>query len=125
MNIMNSTIVVRDMRIYAYHGALEHERRVGAEYLVSLEAVVDVAHAMHNDQLADTLNYALLFQWVKEEMAQPSNLLEHVAYRIAKRVEEGTSLVKTLKVTIQKTHPPISGFDADGVLFVATFTFDR
>ena len=82
IRLKSSTIELKDVRLYAYHGVLEQERRVGGEYSVSLRVHYNISKAMESDDVNDTLNYALLLDIIKEEMAQPSDLLEHVAGRI-------------------------------------------
>ena len=77
-----STIELKDVRLYAFHGVLEQERRVGGDYSVSLRVHYNICKAMETDDVNDTLNYAHLLDIIKQEMAVPSNLLEHVAGRI-------------------------------------------
>lgn len=101
------------MRFYAYHGVMEQERRVGGEYLVSLDVEVDLSRAVVSDNVADTVNYAALYDVVAQEMAKPSQLLEHVAGRIAQHVLEGFPLVKGLSIRLTKCNPPM-GADCRG-----------
>ena len=86
MKITQGSILLHDMRFYAYHGVMEQERRVGGEYLVSLQVEADLSGAVMSDAVVDTVNYAELYDVVRQEMAQPSQLLEHVAGRIGQRV---------------------------------------
>jgi dihydroneopterin aldolase len=106
-------IFVRNLRIYAYHGVMPQERRVGGEFSVSLRVAVDMTKASLSDQVEDTVSYADLKEVVKEEMAQPSSLLEHVAGRIARRVCSEFPSVGEVEVEIVKLNPPM-GADCDG-----------
>ena len=101
------------MRFYAYHGVMEQERRVGGEYLVSLSVEADLSRPMVSDDVADTINYAALYEVVAREMDQPSKLLEHVAGRIAQRVLADFPLVDALSIRITKCNPPM-GADSKG-----------
>ncbi len=101
------------MRFYAYHGVMEQERRVGGEYLVSLSVEAGLSRAVISDSVDDTVNYAALYEVVAREMAQPSQLLEHVAGRIGSRVLEAFPLVEALSVRITKCNPPM-GADSKG-----------
>ena len=105
--------MLNDLRFYAYHGVLPQERRVGGEYSLSLRVETDLSAAMENDQLEATLNYAELYEVVKREMQVPSNLLEHVAGRIAKAVMETFPQVSGLELTVVKLNPPM-GADSQG-----------
>ena len=49
MKITQSSIRLHDMRFYAYHGVMEQERRVGGEYLVSLQVETDLSRAVNSD----------------------------------------------------------------------------
>jgi dihydroneopterin aldolase len=60
-----------------------------------------------------TLDYGVLYQIVKEEMAQVSQLVENVAGRIANRVFNTFPEVTMLDLKITKLNPPIGG-DCEG-----------
>ena len=113
MKITQSSIRLHDMRFYAYHGVMEQERRVGGEYLVSLQVETDLSRAVNSDSVADTVNYAQLYEVVKREMAEPSQLLEHVAGRIGQRVLDHFQQVTALTVRVTKCNPPM-GADCKG-----------
>ncbi len=104
---VESSIFVRDLRLYAYHGVMAQERRVGGWFLVSLRVHYNIMRAMRSDDVADTLNYATLCELVKREMSVPSNLLEHVAGRIAQSVLDAFPLVCKVDLTITKENPPM------------------
>lgn len=113
MTITQGSIRLQDMRFYAYHGVMEQERRVGGEYLVSLQVEADLSGAVMSDAVADTVNYAELYDVVRQEMAQPSQLLEHVAGRIGQRVLDEFPQVTALTVRVTKCNPPM-GADCKG-----------
>ena len=102
-----------DMRFYACHGVMEQERRVGGDYSVTLTVEVDLADAARTDDVADTVNYAELYAVVEQEMAVPSQLLEHVAARIGRRVLEAFDKVTAATVRVTKLNPPM-GADCKG-----------
>ncbi|MBQ7424411.1 MAG: dihydroneopterin aldolase, partial [Prevotella sp.] len=58
-------------------------------------------------------NYAALYHIIEEEMAQPSNLLEHVVGRIGKRIFREFVAVDAVDLTITKVNPPM-GADCSG-----------
>lgn len=100
-------ISLNDIRLFAYHGVDPQETHVGAWFRTSLEADVDCPMACTTDNLDDTVNYAEMAAIVKAEMATPSKLLEHVAYRIARKLLDTFPQIKALKVTVVKENPPI------------------
>ena len=107
MRIAASHIRLDDMRFYAYHGVMEQERQVGGYYLVSLDVEADLTAAVRTDDVADTVNYAELFELVKSEMAIPSKLLEHVAGRIGQRTLEQFDKIMSLTIRVTKENPPM------------------
>lgn len=113
MILKESTISLNDVRLYAFHGVMEQERRVGGEYSVSLRVHYNIGKAMETDKVTDTLNYAELLEVVKREMAKPSNLLEHVAGRIGQAVFSTFPLVEAMELTVTKLNPPM-GADCAG-----------
>ena len=92
---------------------MPQERKVGADFTVSLRVGADLSRAVESDAVEDTLNYATLFEVVKQEMAIPSQLLEHVAGRIGKAVFNRFPQVETVEVVLTKVNPPM-GADCQG-----------
>ena len=121
MRIAASHIRLDDMRFYAYHGVMEQERRVGGYYLVSLAVETDLTKAARTDDVADTINYAELFELVKSEMAIPSKLLEHVAGRIGQHAMKRFERIMALTVKVTKENPPM-GADCKGASVELTMT---
>lgn len=107
MRKVQSSIFIRDLRLYAYHGVMPQERTVGGWFIVSLRVHYNIIRAMETDNVSDTLNYADLCGLVRKEMEQPSNLLEHVAGSIAQAVIDSCSHVEAVDVTLTKENPPM------------------
>ena len=57
MKINNSTIFLKDIRCYAYHG-VPQENLIGNEYVIDLKLKVDISKAAQTDEVTDTVNYA-------------------------------------------------------------------
>ncbi len=113
MRIKESYIYLRDVRFHAFHGVMPQERKVGADFAVSIRVAADVTRAVETDAVEDTLNYALLYDVVKREMEIPSKLLEHVAGRIGRAVMEKFPVVSSVDVRLTKINPPM-GADSKG-----------
>ncbi len=106
---MNTTIHLRRMEFFAYHGCRPEERLTGNYFYVDISVVADVSKAIHSDKLEDTVNYQLIYDIVKREMAQPANLLEHLAGRIAGVLREELKQVEHVTVSVAKNNPPLGG----------------
>ena len=114
MRLIHSYIVLREVRFHAFHGVMPQERKVGADFTVSLRVGLDLSRPVESDAVEDTLNYATLYEVVKQEMAVPSQLLEHVAGRIGKAVFSRFPQVESADVVLTKLNPPM-GADCEGV----------
>lgn len=124
MKLMSSKIYLRNVRFHAFHGVLPQEGIVGNDYLVNLVLDYDFSSAMKTDDLQGTLNYAEVYQKVREEMAVPSKLLEHVAGRIAHRLFSNFPEIQKLQLSITKVNPPM-GADSDGAGVEVVLTNDK
>lgn len=103
------TIKIKNIKIFAYHGCLDEEGKIGSDYRVDLTVKGDLSHSAKTDALADTIDYVHLNKIVKEEMAVRSKLLETVAERIINRTLKELLLVQKVKVSVSKINPPIGG----------------
>jgi dihydroneopterin aldolase len=104
-----STIRLKNIKIFAFHGCLVEEEKIGSDYLVNLSVNANLEHAAKTDELKDTVDYVHLQKIVKQEMAIRSKLLEHVGQRIINTIFKEILLVNTVKVTVSKLNPPIGG----------------
>ena len=120
MKAPDMDIHLTGLQLYAYHGVLPQENRIGAEYTLNLRLKTDFSHAAENDCLEGTVNYAEVFKAVKEEMNIPSLLLEHVIRRIASRLLNDFPAVSEVRITLDKQNPPM-GADCKEVGVEATF----
>ena len=103
------TIKVENIRVFAYHGCLKEESKIGSDYRVDLEVKANLKKSSETDDLKDTVDYVLLNKIVKEEMAIASKLLETVAQRILKRVLSESDMVQKATISVSKLNPPIGG----------------
>src|SRR5690606_4898605 len=102
-------IKLENIRVFANHGCLTEETKIGSDYRVDLEIKANLETSATTDNLSDTVDYVLLNRIVKEEMSVPSDLLETVAKRIITRVLNELLLVEKVTVSVSKINPPIGG----------------
>ena len=112
-------IKVENIRVFAHHGCLKEETKIGSDYRVDVEVKANLKTSAKTDKLSDTVDYVLLNKIVMEEMQQPSKLLETVAKRILKRIFNEENLVKKATVSVSKLNPPIGG-DVESVTIKMT-----
>lgn len=115
--VRDTYIILSDVHFYAHHGLMPQERTVGANFTLQIRLrITPPTQAMQLDQLSDTVNYARVYELLKNEMRQASNLLEHIAYRISKAIYHEFPSVQGIELTIRKDNPPIGG-DTGGASF--------
>ena len=102
-------IKVENIRVFANHGCLSEETKIGSDYLVDLEIKANLQPSAKSDLLRDTVDYVFLNRVIREEMHKPSHLLETVARRILDRIFKEDKLIKKATVYISKVNPPIGG----------------
>ena len=110
---MKHNISVEGIKIYAFHGCLKEEAKIGGHYIVDVHVETDFTNAMNNDTLEDTIDYVWINKVVQEEMAIRSKLIESVGQRIMTRLKI-KKLNGKYRVVIRKISPPING-DVDSV----------
>lgn len=112
-------IQVNNIKLYAYHGCLEEEAKIGSWYRVAVEVKADLKKSAKTDNLKDTVDYVHLNLIVKEEMAIRSKLLEEVAQRILNRFFKEIPLINKAKIEVAKINPPIGG-NVEEVVIILT-----
>lgn len=105
--LMINTIHIDRLALAGHHGVMPQERVVGAMFYVSLCIDTEVSdEALIGDNLVGTVSYADIIASVQQEMSIPSALLEHLAYRVGKRLLSDFSSIKSLSIRIDKENPP-------------------
>ena len=121
MKVQSMNIQLEGLKIYAYHGVLPQENRVGAMYTINLRLKTNFLAASETDDLTHTINYAEVYQAVKKEMEIPSKLLEHVIYRIAKQLFSEFPAIDAVEIALYKENPPMEA-ECHHVGVEATYT---
>lgn len=115
MQLESSYINLLGLRFHAFHGVMAQEQLVGNDYLLDVRVRYDLSKAMLTDDVNDTLNYATVYEMIRQEMQIPSCLLEHVAYRIGNRLMTTFPQIESIDIHLTKKNPPM-GADGDGAM---------
>jgi len=102
-------ILVEGIKLYAYHGCLEEEAKIGADYIVDIIMETDFTEAAKTDDLNKTIDYVTVYEIVKKQMAVRSKLIEHVGQRIVNELKTELSALKKIEVKVTKLNPPMNG----------------
>ena len=102
-------IRVGPIRVYAYHGCLAEEAKIGGHYNINIQIETDFSEAEKKDKLSATVDYCDVHRIVVREMKIRSKLIEHAAARIADALKKEIPQIDYLEVELIKIAPPMNG----------------
>ena len=102
-------IIVEGIKLYCYHGCLEEEAKIGTNFIVDVTMETDFTEAAKTDDLSKTIDYVIVYNIVKAQMAIRSKLIESVGQRIIDELKKEISILKKVEVKISKLNPPMNG----------------
>ena len=102
-------IVIEGIKLYCYHGCLEEEAKIGADYVVDVTMETDFSEAAKTDDLTKTIDYVTVYEIVKKQMAIRSKLIEQPAQRITDELKQSFPSLKYTEVQVSKLNPPMNG----------------
>jgi dihydroneopterin aldolase len=103
-------IALTGMTFFGRHGVNPEETALGQRFGLDLSLRLDLSAAAESDQLADTVSYSAVYKLVREVMeGEPSQLLEHIAGRVAGAVFAHDPRIERVRVKVSKLSPPIKG----------------
>lgn len=114
---MKHTIEVNGIKIYAFHGCLPEEEKIGGYYSVDVMLNTDFSQAALSDDLSKTIDYVDVNRIVCEEMTVRSKLIEHVGQRIIDRFKKEIENIHAVRLKVTKICPPING-DVENVAII-------
>ena len=104
-------ITVEGIRLFAYHGHLPEEKKLGGHFIVNVWVNADTISVEKTDDLNDTVDYVKIIEIVKKQMAKPANMIEVPTKRIVEAILL-LNRVQKVKVEVEKIQPPIdANFD--------------
>jgi len=98
-----------NMAFYAYHGLSAAEKETGRRFEVDCELAIDLAQAGRSDRLNNTVDYASVYDLIREIVLNKSfALVEGLAEELAAQVLKRFEVIETT-VRVRKIIPPING----------------
>jgi dihydroneopterin aldolase len=100
-------ILIRDLKVFAYHGVLPEEREKGQEFLIDLEIEIDSSAAIETDDVSHTVDYVSVVESVSRIVTgEHYNLIETLASKIAEYLVS-LPRVRSATVTVKKPDAPL------------------
>ena len=114
---MKGTIILKDYEVVACHGVNPEEKVNPQRFLFTVKVDTDFALSASSDNLANTVSYSAVKKVVKAVAEENSfDLIETLAYTVAKRILLAFPLADGVSVKVKKPDAPMSGnFDFVGV----------
>lgn len=102
-------ILVHRIAVFAYHGVLPEEARLGQRFYLSLDCGLDLSRAGLTDEVAHTVSYADLTE-IAVELASNRRfaLIETLAEAIATEILARFESVERVSVRVDKPSAPVA-----------------
>lgn len=112
---MSDRILVNRIAVFAFHGLLPEEARLGQRFYVSLDVRLDLGAAGRSDDVAHTVSYADLTEIVTRIATQRRfALIEALAEAIAGEILDRHPPITEIRVRVDKPSAPVPAV-IDGV----------
>ena len=110
-------ILIRNLKIFAYHGVNPEEKVDGQNFVFDIDAWVDISVPCVSDNVEDTVSYAkIIKETVRIFTSQKDDLLERAAQRVADGLFEKFDKIQSLRILLKKPEAPIKAdFEYVGV----------
>lgn len=106
------TVMIRGLRVYAYHGVKEEEKRKGQPFVLDIDVSADMTAACESDDIDQAINYSKVTKVaVATMLSEKNDLIERAAHRVATAILEAFP-AKEVTVTLKKPRAPV-GADFD------------
>ena len=105
---MQDKIIIKDLEVFSFHGAMKEENILGQKFLISVELFLDTYIASVVDDLSKSINYAEVCNFIKDFMLNNTfKLIETVANRLAEKLLMKYVELDAIKIRIKKPWAPI------------------
>lgn len=122
---MYNKIIIKGLRLKAYHGVNPEEKVNGQMFEIDVTALIDTVKADNTDDLENTVSYARIIKTVKAVFtAESYNLIEYAANKLCVEILEAYPPLKGVTVLLKKPEAPINA-DFDYVAVEETLTRDE
>lgn len=101
-------IIVKNLKIFAYHGVNPEEKEDGQNFVLDIDAYVDISKPCVTDNVDDTVSYAkIIKETVRIFTSQKDDLLERAAQRVADGLFGAFGRIEKLRILLKKPEAPI------------------
>ena len=102
------TLHLNQMAFEAKHGVYPSEKVNPAPFLV--DVTIGLLLSGKTQRLSDTVDYAGLYQLIKDRMDMPTPLLESLVNDLAQLLLDSDKRICSVDIKVTKCNPPIPGY---------------
>ncbi len=101
-------IIVKGLKLFAYHGVNPEEKVDGQNFVLDITAELDTKKAQYSDNVDDTVSYAKIIKTVRAVFTEKSyDLIEAAANRVGVAVMQTYPEISRVTVLLMKPEAPI------------------
>lgn len=105
---MTDKILIRDLKLFAYHGVNPEEKEDGQNFVFDIDLAVDLSTPCKTDNVDDTVSYAKVIKTVRRIFTeQKYDLIERAAQITADAILNEYSAVQSVSITLKKPEAPM------------------
>lgn len=106
--LLLTSITIKGLEIYAYHGLFEQERSLGQKFVFDVEAELRAGGSHQDDSLRASVRYdTVVDETVRLVQAETLQTLEALGEKIVRGLLERFEPMRSVCVTVAKLSPPI------------------
>lgn len=101
-------IIINDLRIFAFHGVNDEEKRDGQYFVLDIDLFADLSAPRKTDNVTDTISYSQVVKSaVRLFTAQKFNLIERAAEVLADGLLDEYPVIRKITLTVKKPDAPM------------------
>ncbi len=101
-------IKIKKLEVFAKHGVMPEENVLGQKFVISASLYCDTRKAGKTDDLAESVNYAQVAEWITSETrGNTFALIERLAQHLADGILKGFPKVQKVDIEVEKPWAPV------------------
>lgn len=101
-------IIIKDLKLYAYHGVNEEEKINGQNFILDITAMLDLSKPCQTDNVEDTVSYSKIIKKVREAFGKEKyDLIEKAAQNTVDVIFAEFPEICECEVLLKKPEAPI------------------
>lgn len=106
--IRNDYIEIKNLEVYANHGVLAEEKKLGQKFYIDAKLYVDVLNAAASDDVENSVNYAEVTEVIQKVFkGKSTNLIETAAQSLAGILLARFTKIDRIDMTVKKPSAPV------------------